>query len=162
MGTPVTKSYLVYGNHIKQLRVKYNIGFMQFCSRSGLSTRTLARIESSHSKIILDETMVKIMRGFNISRQGLRKKLLPIEKVAEGSFSTRNPIIANPDSTHAKITIYLSKSTHRGVQAYAHKYGCTKNQAVVQVLKDQFHIVEDGKIFERYSSTFDTIARGSM
>lgn len=106
--------------------------------------------------------MVKIMRGFNIWRQGFRKKLLPVEKVAEGAFSTRNPIIANPHSTHAKITIYLNKATHRGVEAYSHKYGCSKNQAVVQVLKNQFHIVEDSKVFERYHTTFDTIARGSL
>lgn len=161
-GESPTKSYLIYGSHVKKLRAKFNIGFMTFCSRSGLSTRTLAAIEWSHSKIVLDETMVKIMRGFNIWRQGFRKKLIPVEKVAEGAFSTRNPIIANPDSTHAKITIYLNKATHRGVQAYANRYGCSKNQAVVQVLKNQFHLVEDNNTFERYSSTFDTIGRGSL
>ncbi len=162
MGDSPTKSYLVYGSHIKKLRAKFKIGFMTFCSRSGLSSRTLASIEWSYSKIVLDETMVKIMRGFNITRQGFRKKLLPVEKVAEGSYAIRNPIVANPDSTHAKVTIYLNKATHRGVEAYSHKFGCSKNQAVVQVLKNQFHIVEDSKSFERYSSTFDTIARGSL
>lgn len=161
-GSSPAKSYLIYGNHIKELRAKFKIGFMTFCNRSGLSTRTLATIEWSHSKIVLDKTMVKIMRGFNIWRQGFRKKLLPVEKVAEGAFSTRNPIIANPDSTHAKITIYLNKATHRGVEAYSHMYGCSKNQAVVQVLKNQFHIVEDSKSFERYSSTFDIVGHGAI
>lgn len=162
MGESPTKSYLIYGSHIKELRARFNIGFMEFCSRSRLSTRTLASIERSHSKIVHDETMVKIMRGFNTTHQGFRKKLLAVEKVAEGAFSTRNPIIANPDSTPTKITIYLNKATHRGVEAYANNYGCSKNQAVVQVLKNQFHIVEDDKVFERYNSTFSVIGRGSL
>ena len=92
----------------------------------------------------------------------MRKKLLPVDKVAEGSYSIRNPIITNPDSTHAKITIYLNKGTHRGVEAYAHQYGCSRNQAVVQVLKNQFHIVEDDKVFERYNSSFNIIGRDGL
>jgi acyl CoA:acetate/3-ketoacid CoA transferase len=89
------------------------------------------------------------MRGFNIwpDRAWVRSSCLWRQGGWGLAFSIRNPIIANPHSTHAKITIYLNKGTHRGVEAYAHQYGCSKNQAVVQVLKNQFHIVEDSKAF---------------
>lgn len=106
--------------------------------------------------------MTKIMRGYNFTRNGLRKKLIPVEKVAEGSFSIRNPIIANTEATHAKITIYLNKATHRGLQTYAQKYGCSKNKAVVEALRNQFHLVEDASVLTRYNSTFDIVGRGSM
>lgn len=92
----------------------------------------------------------------------MRKKLIPVDKVAVGSYSIRNPLITNADSTFTKITVYLNKHAHRGVEAYAHQYGCSKNQAVVQVLKNQFHIVEEGKVFERYNSSFSIIGSGGL
>lgn len=156
------KSYLIKGSHIKLLRQKFNIGFMEFCRRSGLSTRTLAIVERSDGKVVQDETMTKIMRWFNFTRQGLRKKLLPVDKVAEGAYSIRNPLITNTRSSSTKLTIYLSKHTHRGVEAYAHLYGCSRNQAVVQVLKNQFHIVEEDRVFERYNSSFNVIGRDGL
>lgn len=159
MNTLTTRNYLTKGSHIKELRSKYNIGFMEFCRRSGLSTRTLANVEKSDVKIIQDETMTKIMRWFNFTRRGLRKKLLPVDKVAEGSYSISNPLITNTRTTSTKLTIYLNKHTHRGVEAYAHQYGCSRNQAVVQVLKNQFHIVEEDKVYERYNSSFNIIGR---
>ncbi len=66
--------------------------------------------------------MTKIMRGFNFTRQGLRKKLLPVDKVAEGSFSVSNPLLVETKQPSTKLTIYLSKATHKGVQAYALQY----------------------------------------
>lgn len=157
MYTPSIKTYLVKGKHIRELRQKYGLGFMEFCRRSGLSTRTLASIEQSQGRIIQDQTMTKIMRGFNITRQGLRRKLLPVDRVAEGCFSIKSPFLERTETNSIKLTVYLDKTAHRGVLAYARKYGFSKNKAVVQVLKDQLHIVEDGKDFERYSSAFDTL-----
>lgn len=93
MLSTTTKSYLIRGSRIKQLRHKFNIGFMEFCRRSELSTRTLASVEQSDIKVIQDETMIKMMRGFNFTRQGLRKKLIPVDSVAEGSYLIKNPPI---------------------------------------------------------------------
>lgn len=122
MYSSTAKSYLIKGSHIKELRLKFNIGFMEFCRRSGLSTRTLSSIERSDAKVVQDDTMTKIMRGLNFTRQGLRKKLLPVERVAEGSFSISNPLIMETKEPSIKLTIYLNKATHRGVQAYAKQY----------------------------------------
>ena len=122
MFTQNIKSFLIKGDHIRDLRKKYNLGFNEFCNRSGLSTRTLASIEQSQGRIIQDQTMTKIMRGFNFTRHGLRKKLIPVDRVAEGSFSISNPLVMETAEPSTRLTIYLSKATHRGVQAYAKQY----------------------------------------
>ena len=62
------------------------------------------------------------MRGFNFTRHGLRKKLIPVDRVAEGSFSVSNPLVMETAEPSTRLTIYLNKATHRGVQAYAKQY----------------------------------------
>lgn len=162
MYTNLIKSYLINWKHIKDLRQKYHIWFMEYCRRSGLSTRTLASIEQSTSRVVKDDTMTKIMRGFNFTRQGLRKKLLPVDKVAEGSFSVSNPLLVETKQPSTKLTIYLSKATHKGVQAYAQQYWCSKNQAVIRVLKNEFHIIEEKLIYNPGVTSFQTIGNSGV
>lgn len=161
---PCTKSYLISGQRIKRMRQKFNIGFMEYTRRSTLSTRTLASIESSNLKVVKEDTMIKIMRGFNVNKNGTRKKRpLNVDKVADCEYTVRNPIIADVmSSTPKKITVYLNRATHRWVQTYAKKYWVSENKAIVQAIRSQFNLVEDEREVTRYTSTFDIIGNGSL
>lgn len=140
---PTIKSYHIDGYAVRDLRKERKIWFNDFCFRSSMSTRTLARIESSSSTVISAETMRSLLIGFNLKRHGVRKHPVRQSDFVRGTYRINHPSLVLNRSPSRKMTVYVNCEIRTSISTYAKSHGLSENQALVSIAREHLGIWTD-------------------
>lgn len=137
------KSYHIDGHAVRNLRKEHKIWFNDFCFRASISSRTLARIESSASTIIRADTMRSLLIGFNLTSQGVRKRPVRQSDFVRGTYRIRHPSLVLNQSPSRKMTVYVNREVRTSISTYAKSHGLSENQALVSIAREHLGIGTD-------------------
>lgn len=151
---PSIKSYLISGRAVRNLRKKLKIGFRKFCFKAGLSTSTLARIEKSESIIIKAETMRSLMLGYNLTRNGTRRRPILQSSFTKGAYTMDHPQLLSSPTTSRKMTVYVDSEIRRWVATYAQSNNISENQALLYIARSYLGIADKKMRFARNINSF--------